>query len=117
MKGISFLFIILFFGCASHEDPKDPIRDVFFSKLDEYRQCYLESNSYKGRSVKENGMMRFWLFANPNGLVNEIKFIHNDFNDANLNACILGYIKALKFPVSENGIEITQPLNFKPRDS
>lgn len=116
MKGINLFFLIIFSACSSHQEKKDPIREVFFSKMDEYRQCFLESNSYKGRNSKVTGVVKVWLSVNPDGNVKKSEVLESDFKDPNLHACVLSFIKPLKFPSSTEGINITQSLNFKPRD-
>jgi TonB family protein len=118
MKGISFLFILtLITSCASREVIEtDPIRAALLTKQDEYRECFLESDSYKGRKAAEpEGVVRISFTINAKGKATNGKVYESPFKDANFHACILSMVRMIQFPLPENGgtIEATQPIRFR----
>ena len=122
MKAISFGFLILMASCASQNeeqiDPsKDPIRYGLLSKRDEFRSCYLESESYKGKDALTQGLIRVGFTIDKNGQSDNEKIIESSFKDANLHACIMGILRLIKYPPPKDGgtIEVNEPINFYPR--
>jgi hypothetical protein len=122
MKGISILFALFFTACASHQDEqadpkKDPIRYGLLSKRDEFRSCYLESESYKGKDAVTSGIIKVGFTINKLGHSTNEKIVETSFKDPNLDACIKGILRLIKFPAPENEgtIDVVQPINFYPR--
>jgi hypothetical protein len=119
MKVISLIFILLLSACASHQveviDPiKDPIRFGLHSKRDEYRSCFLESESYKGRNSNTDGVVMAGFTINKLGVPTEIKILESPFKDPNFHACLQGIIGLIRFPPSKDGgyTTVTQPISF-----
>lgn len=116
MKGISFFLLLGAMSCASHQEGKDPIKKVLNSGYERYRQCYLESDSYHGRSATPKGSLKVKLFVNADGSVKTADIQESDFKDANFHACLKSYLKMLNFGQHPQGhtMEVIQPLNFLP---
>ena len=122
MKAISLGLFFLISSCASQHkeqtDPnKDPIGYGLLSKRDEFRSCYLESESYKGKDAITQGLIRVGFTIDKNGLSDNEKIIESSFKDANLHACILEILRLIKYPPPKEGvsIEVNEPINFYPR--
>lgn len=122
MKAISLILISLLFSCASHHeeqvDPKkEPIRFGLLSKRDEFRSCYLESESYQGKDAITQGIVRVGFIVDKMGNSKEGKIVESSFKDPNFHACILGILRIIKYPPPADGktIEVIQPINFYPR--
>lgn len=120
MKAISFLFVLfLTVACSSTKriDPKkDPIGYGLSSKQDEFRSCYLESESYKGKDAATTGSIKVGFTVNQSGKSLKEKIMETTFKDPNLNACMLGILKLITFPVSKKSETIVenQSINFYP---
>lgn len=120
MKVISFLWVILWVvACSSTKkiDPKkDPIGYGLRSKQAEFRSCYLESESYKGKDAATTGSIKVGFTVNQDGKSLKEKIMATTFKDPNLNACMLGILKLITFPVSKKAETIVenQPINFYP---
>ncbi len=114
MKAISFLLILG--ACASNEPKYDPIRTTLESKQDEYRSCFLESESYKGRDTDERGVVKVAFTIDKDGKVTDEKIAETAFKDPSFHACLLEQIRGLKFTPPKDGgyIEVLQPINFYP---
>ncbi len=114
MKAISLL--ILLAACSSHEPKYDPIRTVMETKQDEYRSCFLESESYKGRDTNEKGVVMVAFTIDKDGKVTDEKIAETAFKDPSFHACLLEQIRGLKFTPPKDGgyIEVLQPINFYP---
>lgn len=119
MKVISLIFILLLSACASHQeeviDPvKDPIRFGLHSKRDEYRSCFLESESYKGRNSNTDGVVMVGFIINKLGAPTQIKIVKSPFKDPNFHACLQGILGLIRYPPPKDGgtIEVTQPISF-----
>lgn len=118
MKGISFSLLIFFnLACSSPRPKYHPINTPLESKQDEYRSCYLESESYKGRHSDERGVVKVSLTIDQNGKVINAKIAETAFKDPNFNACLLEQIRAITFapPKDRQPIEVLYPLNFYPK--
>jgi len=122
MKAISLFLVLFLCACASHQeekiDPvKDPIRFGLNSKRDEYRSCFLESESYKGRNSITDGVVMVGFIIDKTGKPTNIKIVKSPFNDPNFHACLQGILRLISYPASEKGgtVEVTQPINFSAR--
>jgi len=117
MKGISFLSLFLLVACRSPQPKHHPIETPIESKHDEYRSCFLESESYKGRNTVENGVVAVSFTINQDGKVINAKIAESAFKDANFHACLLDQIRSLKFGLPKDGknIDVVRPINFYPR--
>jgi hypothetical protein len=122
MKEISLGLIFLLGSCASyHEeqvDPKkEPIRYGLLSKRDEFRSCYLESESYKGKDAITQGIVRVGFTIDGKGHSKDGKIVESSFKDPNFHACILGILRLIHYPPQADGktIEVIHPINFYPR--
>ena len=114
MKVISFLFFLAFIGCA-HKESKDPIQGPLEAKQFQYRQCYLESDSFKGRSSPPPGQMVVNFKITKEGKVEDEKIIESNFpKDPNFEACVLDQIRQVQFGKFDTKTEVTQPINFMP---
>lgn len=117
MKAIKFSFLVLFVSCTSYQRPVVKVRDTLMSKIETYRQCYHESDSYTGKiHLKKTGIMKIWLNVIDDGSVQESKILESDFQDPNFKACIMGVGKKLRFDPLPKGttLAISQPLTFEP---
>ncbi len=117
MKAIKYICLVSLLACASHQKPSDKIRDTLMSKIETYRQCYHESDSYTGKiNAKTTGLMTISLLVIDDGSVKESKILKSDFKDPNFAACVMGIGKKLKFDPLPPGttMEISQPLSFEP---
>ena len=120
MKAINFLLIcLLALACSSlpEIDPKkDPIGYGLHSKRDEFRSCYLESESYKGKDAVTEGTIKVGFTVDKSGYSTEEKITETSFKDPNLNVCILSILQLIKFPVPHNGetVVVSHPINFYP---
>jgi len=124
MKAISFLIILsLIYSCSSQKNRKltytELVRETLDSKLDEFRSCYLESESYRGRHEQDNGTASFSFSITADGTVSDEKIDKSDFKDPNLHACWLGQLKPLKFSPTPDGKTalVQQPINFYRRNN
>jgi hypothetical protein len=115
MKVISFFVILIITSCASQKK-KTHIETVMDSGYEKYRQCYLESDSYQGRSAVPKGIIEVKLFVNADGSVKSADIHKSDFKDANFHACIQASLKKLSFGANPKGktMEVIQQLNFLP---
>lgn len=115
MKAISFLLILS--ACASHERKisKHPIQGPLEARYESYRQCYLESEVYKGPNSTPPGSMKVKFMINETGKVTTAQIIENSMpKDPNFEACVTGQIKLIHFPEVKALTEVIQPLNFLP---
>lgn len=110
MKGISFLFLLV--SCAAPFKPKDPLKATFHEKDFLYRQCYHESDSYKGRHLDEERLMDVGFQIKDNGHVSQAVVLKSDFKDRNLEACVLGIVRNLRFYDLDHSTDTTQTINF-----
>lgn len=120
MKAISFLFILGFIiSCSTPEvKEKDPIKAALNTKNDEYRECFLESDSYKGRRAPETtAVIQVSFTINAKGTATNSKVYESPFKDANLHACVLGMIRLIHFPLPKEGetTDVKETISFKPR--
>lgn len=111
MKAISLL--VLLAACSSKPSVLT-IQESLESKRDEFRQCYLESNSYQGRHAETKGRISVQFLINSEGKSYQEKIAETSFKDANLDACIIGVLKLIKFtpPKAGETIEVKEPINF-----
>jgi hypothetical protein len=120
MKAISFLLVLLFISaCSSSEKidaKKDPIGFALHTKHDEFRSCYLESESYKGKDALTEGAIKVGFIIDAEGKSSKEKIMETSFKDPNLNACMLGMLRLVKFPPSKGAETIVenQNINFYP---
>jgi hypothetical protein len=120
MKATSFLLVLLSISaCSSAEkidQKKDPIGFALHTKHDEFRSCYLESESYKGKDAITKGAIKVGFVIDQNGKSSKEKIMETSFKDANLNACMLGMLKLVTFPPSKGDLTIVenQNINFYP---
>jgi hypothetical protein len=124
MKAISLISLLFIFSCSSnHRDQidqnKDPIGFSLDSKRDEFRSCYLESESYQGKDAPTQGMIKVGFNIDKDGKSKDVKIVESSFKDANLHACIFGIVRIINYPVPKDGnlIDVTRPINFYPRDN
>lgn len=110
MKVISFLLILT--ACTTPSQSKDPVQATFHSKDFVFRQCYHESDSYKGMHVDEKRKVDVNLQIEKDGSVSDAKIAQSDFKDPNFHACVLGTVKKLKFENIEETMTTTQTINF-----
>jgi TonB family protein len=117
MKGISLLILLM--ACAQTvEKPSDPIAEKLESRRDFFRQCYVESDSYKGRSAPDAGEIKVSFLIDAEGKVQQERILETSFKDPNLHACVLEQLRRLSFAPARNGgvLEVKQPINFKRRE-
>lgn len=122
MKATSLFLLFVLAACSSHRseeiDPKkDPIRYGLMSKRDEFRSCFLESESYKGMHAPTEGIIKVGFTIDKDGKSTKEKIVESTFKDPNLHACILGILRLIQYPQPKDGgsIEVKQPINFYPR--
>lgn len=116
MKGINFLFLVFLFSCA-HKDPmgSHPIQGPLNARYESYRQCYLESEIYRGRKNSPPGQMEVEFLIMPSGKVSTAKIKNSNMpKDPNFEVCVVGQIKAINFPNVKEETIVTQPINFLP---
>jgi TonB family protein len=113
MKAISLL-IFLLFSCSHQSKTSNLIDDPLIAKQEKYRQCYLESNSYKGRTDESLGIVKVKFLINKEGQVKNATVTESDFKDPNFHACILDQIRQIKFDPLETETEVHQPISFIP---
>lgn len=119
MKVIRGLLLAILASCSSHHDidqKKDPIRFGMMSRQRQFRQCFLESDSYIRAESKKIGIIRVWFMIDKSGTVTDEKIEKSEFKDPNLHACILEQIRGIQFLAPTNGgtMEVSQPINFTP---
>lgn len=119
MKAISLLLISTFFiSCASSKKDQniDPIQGKLESKNDEFRQCFLESDSYQGRHFEEKREIKVGFIIDPKGNVKDEKIFSSEFKDPNFHVCILGMVKKIKFspPKTAKEYQVVAPINYFP---
>lgn len=114
MKAISFLLILG--ACATHQPKYDAIRSPLEARHDEYRSCFLESESYKGTKTDEKGVIKVSFIIDQAGKVTQAKIAETAFKDPNFHACILEQIRMVTFKAPKDGknIEVLQAINFYP---
>src|SRR6478736_6708584 len=100
MKVISFLTLLILFGCAKDQKPVAPID----SKNFDYQQCYYESDSYSKRLP---GKVSITFLLMPDGKIEDEKIAVTDFKDANFHACLLQTTRSLKLPPKEVETKVT----------
>lgn len=110
MKGISFLLLLAACTTAPSK-PKDMITETFHGKDFLYRQCFHESDSYKGRLVDEKGKIEV-KFEILEGKTAKAEILKTDFNDPNLHTCIKSVMKNLRFYDTNHVPEVKQTINF-----
>ncbi len=116
MKGISFLILLLLGACRTPQPKYDPIMTPLEARHDEYRSCFLESESYAGTKVEEKRKVKVSFVIDPKGKVTGAKIAETDFKDANLHACFLEQIRLVNFQPPKDGknIEVLHAINFYP---
>jgi hypothetical protein len=114
MKAISLLFF--FAACASHKPKYDPIRTPMDDKNEEFRSCFLESESYKGRDTNEMGVIKVSFTIDKVGKASQLKIVESAFKDPSFHACIFDQLRMIKFEPAKDGQDIihVQPINFYP---
>ena len=124
MKAISLVILFLIFSCSSSnrdqiDQKKDPVGHSLDSKRDEFRSCYLESESYKGKDAATQGIIEVGFSIDKDGKSNNEKVVKSSFKDANLHACIFGILRMINYSMPKDGlsIEVTRLINFYPRDN
>jgi TonB family protein len=116
MKGINLLFLLA--ACASPiSKTGDPIKDGIAKGQKQFTQCFLESDSYKGKSHVEKGTVTTAFTIDPEGKVRAERIVDTSFKDPNLHACLLSVIDKLQFEKPKDGVatEVTQPISFFPK--
>jgi hypothetical protein len=121
MKAISLLSAFILVSACSSQNPTEvkSVSDSLLSKRDEFRSCYLESESYGGRNEVTEGKVQVNFTISPDGTPTNGKIASSDFKDASLHACLLEQLRGIKFAKPTNGIptEVSQQLNLSRRDS
>lgn len=115
MKVISLLLLLS--ACSSHEKKisNHPIQGPLEARYESYRQCYLESEIYKGPNNTPPGKMKVTFTINELGKVTTAKITENSLpKDPNFEACVTGQIKLINFPEVKAVTEVIQPINFLP---
>lgn len=97
MRATSLTFLLLMTSCASTSQKVETVEELVLNKKDQYRQCYHESDSYLGKKEHHAPDMSFKFTLSKAGKISDSKLIHSLFKDANLNACIIGVVKSIKF--------------------
>lgn len=117
MKAISLFIFFLLSGCASYEKKisSDPIQGPLEARYESYRQCYLESESYKGRMDPALGKVIVSFNITKEGKVQNEKIHESPFKDANFHACLLDQIRQTSFAVRQEEVLVRQPFNFIPK--
>lgn len=112
MKAISLLVLLM--ACSTYQSSGDPIQDALAKRQRQLTQCYLESDSYKGKEVTETGTMTVGFTIDPEGNVRAERILGTDFKDPNLHVCVLGVVDKTPFDKPKNGesIHVTQPIRF-----
>ena len=115
MKVISFLYLLFLVSCASEpKKNKDPIREALKTKNDEFRECYLESDSYPGRRSQTTGAVKVSFMIDTTGKLNDEKIAETTFKDPNFHACILGMMRTINFPAPKDPVYANESINFYP---
>jgi TonB family protein len=113
MKVINFLFILCFFGCAQVKKSDDPIKEALSKRNESYRQCYFESEQYKGRHTLPAGEMIVDFTLQPNGKVKDEKIVSSTFpKDPNFQSCVLEQIRKTPFEDVAQETNVRYPINF-----
>lgn len=114
MKVISFLLILS--ACATEKPNFHPINTPLEGRHDEYRSCFLESESYLGTKVEEKRVVKVSFVIDPAGKVTQAKIAETSFKDPNFHACLLEQIRMVGFQPPKDGksIEVIHAINFYP---
>ena len=114
MKVINLLFFLG--ACATPQQKYDPITTPLALKQDEFRSCYLESDSYLGRNKVEVGKISLAFTITKIGKVKNAKVASSEFKDANLHACLLDQLRRIEFPAPKDGkdLETVRFINIYP---
>jgi hypothetical protein len=115
MKGTKFLLLLILVSCASPTKKKDPILGPLEARRNSFRQCYLESEQYKGRFSKPQGKVVIQMTISKEGKVVDEKIIDSTFKkDPNFSACILDQARKVDFEEREADVTIDHLVNFLP---
>ncbi len=117
MKVTSLLLLAFIFqSCATEKKPinTDPIQGQLDLKTDEFRQCFLESDSYQGRLSDEKRQIKVGFIIDPKGNAKDVKIFSSEFKDPNFHVCILGMVKKIKFspPKTAKEYQVVAPINY-----
>ena len=112
MKAISFLLLLV--ACTSKKTKYHPIETPIELKHDEFRSCFLESESYKGRHAEEKGEVKVSFTIDSIGKVIKSKIEESAFKDASFHACLLDQLRMIQFAPTQDGkeLEVSMPINF-----
>ena len=117
MKATNLLIIFLLTACSSGPSKPLSAKQSLDSKSDEFRSCFLESNSYRGKDAPDRGKVKVSFTIAPDGSATNEKIVHSDFKDPNMHACMLDILRDIEFTphtsAEDGGItNVTQELNF-----
>lgn len=119
MKVVSFLLLLLA-GCSTPEKPKAiSIEHGLKNLAPKFRQCFMESDSYKGHAHKESRLIRVSFRVNDQGEVEDGAIFETEFKDPNFHSCVLTQLKNLKVSPPEGGAinVISKPLEIgRPKE-
>ena len=112
MRAISFLLLLV--ACTSKKTKYHPIETPIELKHDEFRSCFLESESYKGRHAEEKGEVKVSFTIDSIGKVIKSKIAESAFKDASFHACLLDQLRMIQFTPNQDGkeLEVSMPINF-----
>lgn len=115
MKVISLITILLLASCARGKVKKPhPIVDPVNAKREQFRQCYHESDSYRGKDsdVLKSDVMKVGFTIGLKGKVSDARIVESSFKDPNFHACVLGIVRTINFKPQNKLVEVIQPITF-----
>lgn len=117
MKATNLLVCLVLTGCSTAPAKRLSAKQSLDSKSDEFRSCFLESNSYRGKDAPDRGKIKVSFTITPDGSASNENIAYSDFKDPNMHACMLGILREIEFsphPSAEDGgiTNVTQELNF-----
>ena len=115
MKVISFIFFAILVSCAQAVKSSDPIESALSARNESYRQCYFESEQYKGRNSVPAGKMVINFTVLKSGKVVDEKIVDTTFpKDPNFQSCVLEQIRKTPFGEIAKDTNVNHPINFLP---
>jgi TonB family protein len=87
---------------------REVVRSVVRSHLDKLRDCY-------ERQLTANGKLTVQWAIGPQGAVAEARVVQTDTGSAELDTCVVGYVRSWVFPAPRDGgvAVVTYPFVFK----
>lgn len=109
MKVIKLLTLIFLVSCAT-DAPR--VEKILRTNV---RQCFTESDSYRGKAHEETGSMTVKLSVLSNNKVADCSVVKSDFKDPNLKACVCEQYSRTEIKNTTGKTEdVLLPVNFGP---